>query len=40
MAEFTVLGNAVIQELLLGLSKDDIGYFLKELEDILIAYSC
>ena len=40
MAEFTVLANAVIQELLLGLSKDDIGYFLKELEDTLIAYSC
>ena len=40
MAEFTVLGNAAIQELLLGLSKDDIGYFLKELEDILITYSC
>lgn len=40
MAEVIVLGNAVIQELLLGLSKDDIGYFLKELEDTLIAYSC
>ena len=39
MVEFTVLGNAVIQELLLGLSTDDITYFLKELENTLIAYS-
>lgn len=39
MSEFTVLGNAVIQGLLLDLLNDDIRYFLKELEDTLIAYS-
>ncbi|KAJ5767345.1 uncharacterized protein N7511_004961 [Penicillium nucicola] len=39
MAEFTVLGDAVIKALLLDLSKDEIEYFLKELEDCLITFS-
>lgn len=39
MGKFTVLGNTHIQELLIGLSKAEVEYFLKELEDCLISYS-
>lgn len=39
MAKFTVLGDAVIKGLLFDLSKDEIVYFLNELENCLIAYS-
>jgi hypothetical protein len=39
MSKFTVLGDAVIKQILLNLSREEIGYFQKELEDCLIAYS-
>ncbi|OJJ52872.1 hypothetical protein ASPSYDRAFT_95237 [Aspergillus sydowii CBS 593.65] len=40
MATFTVLGDTVIKGLLLDLAIGEIEYFLHELEDSLIAYSC
>lgn len=39
MSTFTVLGDTAIKQILLDLSRDEIGSFQRELEDCLIGYS-